>query len=68
MSFWLYNFLDQLNKNKKIFFRFRAQGTIEERIFNLQQEKLRLADKMLVGASANNYRLTIQDLKTLFGI
>lgn len=49
-------------------FRFRAQGTIEERIYKLQQQKLKIADKLLTGATGNNYRLTIDDLKTLFGI
>uniref|UniRef100_A0A336M6J1 CSON010859 protein n=1 Tax=Culicoides sonorensis TaxID=179676 RepID=A0A336M6J1_CULSO len=59
----------RIGQEKDVYiYKFRAQGTIEERIHELQQIKLKLAEKMLTGASANNYRLTMNDIKSLFGI
>ncbi|XP_063709917.1 transcription termination factor 2-like [Culicoides brevitarsis] len=49
-------------------YKFRAEGSIEERIHQLQENKLKMADKMLTGATGNNYQLTIKDLKSLFGL
>lgn len=50
-------------------YKFRAENTIEERIFDIQTKKLQMANDLLVGASEENpNRLTINDLKKLFGL
>jgi len=49
--------------------KFMVADTVEQRIFDLQKKKLKLADDVLSGAkkrSANN--LSLDDLKSLFGL
>ncbi|XP_063696504.1 uncharacterized protein LOC134827673 [Culicoides brevitarsis] len=59
----------RIGQTKNVFiYKFRASGTIEERIFNLQKQKLKIAHNIITGATGNNYRLTVNDLKSLFGI
>lgn len=50
-------------------FRFVVENTVEEKILDLQQKKLQLADDVLSGAkrTAGN-KLTLEDMKTLFDV
>lgn len=50
----------------KKYFRFICKDTIEEKIKQLQDDKLAIADNLLNG-KVNN-RLTIEDLKKLFSL
>ena len=48
--------------------KFLCQDTVEERIRDLQQKKLDLADGVLTGAKHADNKLTMEDLKSLFGL
>lgn len=49
--------------------KFICQNTIEERIMELQEKKLSLASRVLEGNSdKNSHKITLQDLRTLFGV
>lgn len=49
--------------------RFVVENTVEEKILELHQKKLQLADDLLSGAkrSANN-KLTLEDMKSIFNV
>lgn len=50
-------------------YKFRATGTIEERIVEMQFKKINMANQLLLGGSVEGpNRLTISDLKKLFGL
>lgn len=49
-------------------YKFMAVGTIEERIKNLQENKLAIADSMLTGNKIQSSKLTLSDLKMLFNM
>jgi SNF2 family DNA or RNA helicase len=48
--------------------RFICEDTIEEKILKIQTEKMELADSALTGAKRSASKLTIEDLKDLFGM
>lgn len=48
--------------------RFICEDTIEEKILKIQIEKMSLAESALTGAKRNASKLTIEDLKDLFGM
>jgi len=48
-------------------FRFVCEGTVEEKILQLQTRKKGLAQQVLAGKGETS-KLTLADLKTLFGI
>ncbi|CAG0888256.1 unnamed protein product, partial [Darwinula stevensoni] len=48
--------------------RFLCEETVEERILELQQKKLMLADNVLKGARNKANKISIEDLKTLFNM
>lgn len=50
------------------FFRFVCEGTVEEKIAQLQTRKKVLAQQVLSGRGETFNKLTLADLKTLFGI
>ncbi|KAL7034574.1 hypothetical protein ACKWTF_008009 [Chironomus riparius] len=54
-------------KNVKIY-KFICEDTIEEKILKKQQEKMNIAESALTGAKRNASKLTIEDLKDLFGM
>lgn len=54
-------------KDVKIY-KFICEDTIEEKILRKQQEKLDLATSTLTGAKRSATKLTIEDLKDLFGM
>ncbi|XP_059160044.1 transcription termination factor 2-like [Physella acuta] len=49
-------------------YRFLCKDTIEEKIVALQERKLSLAKSVLSGAGAKNQKLTLNDLRSLFGV
>ncbi|KAF6213682.1 hypothetical protein GE061_011404 [Apolygus lucorum] len=51
-----------------IIYKFICEGTIEERILKLQHYKLSLADGILGSDLNKKYKLTIEDMKLLFGM
>lgn len=55
------------NKNVKIF-KFICEDTIEEKILKIQNEKMSVAESALTGAKRSASKLTIEDLKDLFGM
>ncbi|XP_070539750.1 transcription termination factor 2-like [Ptychodera flava] len=48
--------------------KFVCKNTIEENILKLQQQKTRLAKGVLTGVGARNQKLTLADLRLLFGV
>lgn len=48
--------------------RFVCEGTVEEKILQLQEKKKDLAKQVLSGSGASVTKLTLADLKILFGI
>ncbi|XP_048459193.1 transcription termination factor 2 [Rhincodon typus] len=48
--------------------RFICEGTIEEKIFDLQEKKKDLAKKVLSGTGGSFTKLTLADLRILFGV
>lgn len=54
-------------KNVKIH-KLVCRETIEEHIIELQQKKMSLATKIVQGGKMDQNRLTLQDLKVLFGV
>ncbi|XP_068127120.1 transcription termination factor 2 isoform X2 [Hyperolius riggenbachi] len=48
--------------------RFVCEGTVEEKICQLQEKKKDLAKKVLAGNSTNFTKLTLADLRLLFGV
>jgi len=50
------------------FYRFICEDTIEEKILKIQNEKMSLAESALTGAKRSASKLTIEDLKDLFGM
>ncbi|XP_056410815.1 transcription termination factor 2 [Hyla sarda] len=48
--------------------RFVCQGTVEEKITQLQEKKKDLAKKVLTGNSSTVTKLTLSDLRLLFGV
>ena len=48
--------------------RFICKNTVEEKILQLQKKKLTLADNVLTGAGSSANKLTLADLKMLFGL
>ncbi|XP_060689578.1 transcription termination factor 2 isoform X2 [Hemiscyllium ocellatum] len=48
--------------------RFICEGTIEEKIFELQEKKKDLAKKVLTGTGGSFTKLTLADLRILFGV
>lgn len=58
-----------LTNSKSHFLRFICSDTIEERILSVQNNKLEVANSALTGEkSKNGNKLTLQDLKALFGM
>lgn len=49
-------------------YKFMTVETIEERIKKLQDNKLAIADSMLTGSKIQSSKLTLTDLKMLFGV
>lgn len=49
-------------------FRFVCEGTVEEKILHLQEKKKDLAKQVLSGSGESVTKLTLADLKVLFGI
>lgn len=49
-------------------FRFVCEGTVEEKILQLQKRKKGLAQQVLSGKGEIFTKLTLADLKILFGI
>lgn len=49
-------------------YRFFCKGTVEEIILKLQEKKLEIAQNVLTGTKKSATKLTIDDLKSLFGI
>lgn len=52
----------------KFFLRFVCEGTVEEKILQLQKRKKGLAQQVLSGKGETFTKLTLADLKILFGI
>uniref|UniRef100_UPI00398E69C3 transcription termination factor 2 isoform X2 n=1 Tax=Pristiophorus japonicus TaxID=55135 RepID=UPI00398E69C3 len=48
--------------------RFVCEGTIEDKIFELQEKKKELAKKVLSGTGGSFTKLTLADLRILFGV
>ncbi|XP_072369880.1 transcription termination factor 2 isoform X1 [Scyliorhinus torazame] len=48
--------------------RFVCEGTIEDKIFELQEKKKELAKKVLSGTGGSFTKLTLADLRNLFGV
>lgn len=48
--------------------RFVCEDTVEEKILQLQEKKKDLAKQVLSGSGASVTKLTLADLKILFGI
>lgn len=48
--------------------RFVCEGTVEEKILQLQEKKKDLAKQVLSGSGGSVTKLTLADLKVLFGI
>lgn len=48
--------------------RFICQETVEQKILALQEHKLGIADGVLTGSGNKGSKLTIDDLKSLFGL
>lgn len=61
MLLWVFDYL-------LIFFRFVCEGTVEEKILQLQEKKRDLAKQILSGTGEVVTKLTLADLKVLFGI
>ncbi|XP_034972414.2 transcription termination factor 2 isoform X1 [Zootoca vivipara] len=55
-------------KNDVTIHRFVCEGTVEEKISELQNKKKELAQKVLSGRVDSSTKLTLADLKLLFGI
>lgn len=54
--------------NFLFFLRFVCEGTVEEKILQLQKRKKGLAQQVLSGKGETFNKLTLADLKTLFGV
>ncbi|XP_041370526.1 transcription termination factor 2-like [Gigantopelta aegis] len=48
--------------------RFLCKDTIEEKIVELQKRKLTIAKNVLTGSGASSQKLTLQDMRMLFGV
>ncbi|VDI44308.1 transcription termination factor 2 [Mytilus galloprovincialis] len=48
--------------------RFLCKDTVEEKIVQLQDSKKKLADNVLTGSKATSSKLTLQDLRMIFGV
>lgn len=59
LFFWIYSF--SLN-------RFVCEDSIEKYILQVQAKKLSSAENALTGKKGTGSKLTIEDLKTLFGL
>uniref|UniRef100_A0A0B7AQR6 Uncharacterized protein n=2 Tax=Arion vulgaris TaxID=1028688 RepID=A0A0B7AQR6_9EUPU len=54
---------------KNVFiYRFLCRDTIEEKIVALQDTKRSLAKSVLSGGEASSQKLTLTDLRSLFGV
>lgn len=51
-----------------LLFRFVCDGTVEEKILELQERKKTLAKQVLSGSGKSVTKLSLADLKVLFGI
>ncbi|XP_050095390.1 transcription termination factor 2 isoform X1 [Anopheles aquasalis] len=51
-----------------LIWKFICQETVEQKILALQEHKLQIADGVLTGKGNKGSKLTIDDLKTLFGV
>uniref|UniRef100_A0A2C9K2C0 Transcription termination factor 2 n=1 Tax=Biomphalaria glabrata TaxID=6526 RepID=A0A2C9K2C0_BIOGL len=59
----------RMGQQKDVFiYRFVCKDTIEEKISNLQKEKLSLARSVLSGTGARGQKLSLHDLRSLFGV
>ncbi|KAL3865169.1 hypothetical protein ACJMK2_006788 [Sinanodonta woodiana] len=59
----------RMGQEKDVFIhRFLCKDTIEEKIQELQHRKLTLAKNVLAGHKATNTKLTLEDLRLLFGV
>ncbi|KAL4231279.1 transcription termination factor [Mactra antiquata] len=59
----------RVGQKKNVFIhRFLCKGTVEEKILDLQKRKQGLADSVLTGSSMSKSKLTLADLRMLFGV
>lgn len=59
----------RVGQTKDVFIhRFLCKDTIEERIVALQQKKQELAKSVLTGSGGVSSKLTLDDLRMLFGV
>ncbi|CAL1528104.1 unnamed protein product [Lymnaea stagnalis] len=58
-----------MGQKKDVFiYKFLCKDTIEEKIVALQEKKLQLAKSVLSGAERSSQKLTLSDLRSLFGV
>ncbi|CAL1548467.1 unnamed protein product [Lymnaea stagnalis] len=59
----------RMGQKKDVFiYKFLCKDTIEEKIVALQERKLSLAKSVLSGAATSSQKLTLSDLRSLFGV
>ncbi|KAK3765712.1 hypothetical protein RRG08_026186 [Elysia crispata] len=59
----------RIGQSKNVFiYRFLCKDTIEEKILGLQTSKLSLAKAVLTGCEATSKKLTLNDLRMIFGV
>ncbi|XP_077992870.1 transcription termination factor 2-like [Glandiceps talaboti] len=59
----------RVGQKKDVFIhKFVCVDTVEEKILHLQKRKMQLAKDVLTGAGARNQKLTLTDLRQLFGV
>ena len=50
------------------FHRFICEGTVEDKISSLQEKKKELAQKVLTGTGSTFTKLSLADLRVIFGV
>lgn len=51
-----------------LFYRFVCEGTVEDKISSLQEKKKELAQKVLSGTGSSFTKLSLADLRVIFGV